>query len=165
MRIYIASSWRNQLAVEALTMILRERGHTVVSFVEQTLAAELVFDDTQWVWTNEGWAKFLFDTDGATSCDMLIYIGPAGKDAMAEVGAAWGYRKAKGTAIPYILGFYGKGEGVGLMQRMMSGGWYRNLNGLLSQVDFIAEEVFNEVITPERSVARAYGPSVAEQKE
>ncbi len=34
MKIYIASSWRNQHAVEMLTSMLRVRGHEVLSFVE-----------------------------------------------------------------------------------------------------------------------------------
>jgi hypothetical protein len=34
MKIYIASSWKNQHAVELVTEWLRGRGHTVLSFVE-----------------------------------------------------------------------------------------------------------------------------------
>jgi hypothetical protein len=34
MKIYIASSWKNQHAVEMLTALLRDRGHEVLSFVE-----------------------------------------------------------------------------------------------------------------------------------
>ena len=35
MKIYIASSWKNQHAVEMFSRLLRERGHEVVSFVEE----------------------------------------------------------------------------------------------------------------------------------
>lgn len=34
MNIYIASSWKNQHAVEMMTALLREKGHTVLSFIE-----------------------------------------------------------------------------------------------------------------------------------
>ena len=37
MKIYIASSWKNQHAVEMLTDILRYKGHDVVSFVEKPI--------------------------------------------------------------------------------------------------------------------------------
>ena len=39
-RIYIASSWKNQHAVEMLTDLLRKAGHEVVSFVDKAVAAE-----------------------------------------------------------------------------------------------------------------------------
>ena len=34
MKIYIASSWKNQHAVEMMTDMLRDKGHSVLSFVE-----------------------------------------------------------------------------------------------------------------------------------
>ena len=130
MRIYIASSWKNQLAIELLTMELRRRGHEVISFVEQALADELVFDDPNWIWTEQGESKFQFDLDGATKSDLVIYVAPSGTDAWAEVGAAYG------SGVP-IIGFYAKGEGQGLMQRMMFS-WLHNAADLLSAVDGFA---------------------------
>jgi hypothetical protein len=35
MKIYIAASWKHQHAVEMLTVLLRERNHEVLSFVEK----------------------------------------------------------------------------------------------------------------------------------
>lgn len=135
MKVYIASSWRNQLAVELLTMELRRRGHEVVSFVEQALADELVFDDPDWILSEEGWRKFEFDIEGATKSDLVIYIGPSGKDAWAEVGAAY-------QAGACIVGFYAKGEGRGLMQRMIpAGDWYHTAESLLRRIDQIADVI------------------------
>lgn len=37
MRIYIASSWKNQHAVEMLTDYLEARGHEVISFVRKAV--------------------------------------------------------------------------------------------------------------------------------
>ena len=130
MKIYIASSWKNQHAVELLTLELRRRGHDVLSFVENNhgeqaghLAVEngapMNFDD--WVISERGKKSFEYDIQGATTADLVIYIGPSGCDAWAEVGAAW----AKG--IP-ILGLHAKGEQVGLMRRMVV--WCKNITEL-----------------------------------
>lgn len=42
MNIYIASSWKNQHSVEMLTALLREKGHTVLSFVEKNFGEAIV---------------------------------------------------------------------------------------------------------------------------
>lgn len=128
MRIYIASSWKNQLAVELLTLAIREMGHEVISFVEEEiqLGRELVFDNADWIYTEEGKKKFQFDTDGATKSDLVVYIGPSGKDAMAEVGAAWA------SEVP-VIGFYAKGEGIGLMRLMMRK-WCKTADELLDAI-------------------------------
>lgn len=53
MKIYIASSWKNQHAVEMLTDRLREIGHEVISFVEKAVCdegrSEIRFDVDQMV--------------------------------------------------------------------------------------------------------------------
>ena len=108
MKIYIASSWRNQHAVEMLTALLRERGHEVLSFVEARTEKEHgtangEHDFEKWVWSCEGGAKFSYDTIGATTSDLVVYVGPSGTDGWAEVGAAW----AKGVK---VVGLWAKGE-------------------------------------------------------
>lgn len=125
MKIYIASSWKNQHAVEMLTRMLRDRGQEVKSFVEQEGGAghfaKLSFD--QWVDSSDGRECFEYDTSGATDSDLVIYLGPSGIDAWAEVGAAW----SRGVN---IVGLWAKGEQVGLMRRMI-GTWFKNYNDLL----------------------------------
>lgn len=122
MRIYIASSWKNQHAVELLTDRLREAGHEVLSFVENNHGEQKAHEAVEsgkpvpfeeWVWSERGRKSFDYDTGGATTADVVIYIGPSGCDAWAEVGAAWAARKA------IIFGLWTKGEAVGLMRRMM----------------------------------------------
>lgn len=135
MKIYIASSWKNQHAVELLTDRLRNKGHEVLSFVEQEKEAQpednpLSFGE--WCDSDEGGKLFKFDTDGATQADLVIYIGPSGTDAWAEVGAAW-------AAGRVILGLWSKGEQAGLMRRMVTA-WYRNYRDLLECVDLIWSE-------------------------
>jgi len=134
MEIYIASSWKNQHAVEMLTDALRAMGHKVLSFVEnnngekpgaKTLNGKPVDVDT-WVRSEEGERSFWYDTEGATKSDLTVYVGPSGKDAAAEVGAAWASKRP-------IYGLYAKGEDFGLMRRMMDL-WFHNYRDLLEAV-------------------------------
>ena len=140
MRIYIASSWRNQHAVEMLTDLLRERGHEVVSFVEVAVAEEtragLDLEEItlgSWIASEDGRRKFLYDTAGATQSDLVIYIAPSGTDAWAEVGAAWG----NGVT---VLGLWAKGEQAGLMRRMVRT-WYADHRMLLEEVDRLSQRM------------------------
>lgn len=130
MTIYIASSWKNQHAVELLTAELRSKNHEVISFVEKAVNDEgrsgLKFDVDKWIWSNDGHEKFLYDTNGATKSDLVIYLGPSGTDAWAEVGAAWA-SKVK------IMGLWAKGENAGLMRRMVE--WHLDVWSLLDAVE------------------------------
>jgi hypothetical protein len=112
MKIYIASSWKNQHGVEMLTALLREKGHKVVSWIENSYGEKKDFDFEEWIKTDIAYQSFLFDTKGATESDLVIYYGPAGKDACCEIGAAWAKR------VP-IIGLNAKGEDLGLMRKMM----------------------------------------------
>lgn len=117
MRIYIASSWKNQHVVELITEKLRDLGHNVVSWVENNYDENHVpgtdgFEFEKWVNSESADKSFQFDIDGATLSDLVIYIAPAGTDAWAEVGAAYG------AGIP-IIGLWAKGEQSGLIRKMM----------------------------------------------
>jgi hypothetical protein len=131
MKIYIASSWKNQHGVEMLTALLREQGHEVPSWVENNygeghnhVTKQFNFED--WVNSDLANQSFEFDTNGATKSDLVIYYGPAGKDACAELGAAWG------CGIP-IIGLYAKGEDLGLMRKMV-GKWHGRYQDLLENI-------------------------------
>lgn len=140
LRIYIASSWSNQHAVEMLTESLRNRGHEVVSFVEKAVCDEgrsnIAFDVEAWIASEDGKEKFAYDIDGATNSNLVIYIGPSGTDAWAEVGAAYG-------AGVVIFGLWAKGEKAGLMRRMVR--WFNLYSDLLTAVDAYAAEVRVEI--------------------
>jgi len=142
MNIYIASSWKNQHAVEMLTSLLRERNHEVWSFVENNYGEtnpnaphaatdeegnEMPFE--QWCWSERGRKSFEYDTKGATRADLVIYLGPSGNDACAELGAAWA------SGVP-IFGLWAKGEQIGLMRRMMTS-WFTNYKRLLESVELM----------------------------
>lgn len=136
MNIYIASSWKNQHAVEMLTARLRQLGHEVKSFVENNNfehERKIPFDE--WVWSSEGAQSFEFDTSATIYSDLVIYIGPSGCDAWAEVGAAW----AAGTT---VFGLMSKGEQIGLMRRMAT--WFKSVDELINSIEFKASINKNE---------------------
>ena len=138
MKIYIASSWRNQHAVEMLTDMLRSLGHTVKSFVEQAVESEgrdLKLDVEAWLESADSDRKFTCDTEGATKSDLVIYIGPSGTDAWAEVGAAWA------SGVP-ISGLWAKGEPAGLMRKMVY--WFTDYRELLKTISPVKREGKNE---------------------
>lgn len=134
MKIYIASSWRNQHAVEMLTSRLRERGHEVLSFIENNYGeghgAEKPIDFEEWIYTVDANNSFEYDTKAATTSDLIIYISPSGTDAWAEIGAAWGVGIT-------IFGLWAKGEPAGLMRKMV--GWFEHFNQLLVAVDDLSK--------------------------
>ena len=134
MRIYIASSWKNQHTVEMLTSLLRQSGHEILSFVENNYGeghnhVTKEFDFETWVNSSKSDQSSQYDTNGATTSDLVIYISPSGKDAAAEVGAAWG------CGIP-IYGLYAKGEDFGLMRKMISK-WFDRYLDLLQAINNI----------------------------
>lgn len=130
MKIYIASSWKNQHSVEMLTSLLREKGHEVLSFIENNYgeghSAAKPMNFELWVQTEAAQKSFDYDTSGAMYSDIVIYIAPSGKDAAAELGMAY----AKGKK---ILGLYAKGEDFGLMRKMIT--WYERYPELLEAVE------------------------------
>lgn len=138
MTIYIASSWKNQHGVEMLTALLRDKGHTVISWIENNYGEDhnhvtKKFDFETWVNSSEADQSFHFDTDGATKSDLVIYYGPAGKDACAELGAAWA------SGVP-VIGLMAKGEDIGLMRKMVDQ-WFTRYPDLLDALDRFPEGV------------------------
>ena len=140
MEIYIASSWKNQHAVQMLTDVLRDRCHVVLSFIENNHGENpnsstnerksdkpVPFDE--WCNSSDGLRSFDYDTQSATTSDLVIYIGPSGTDAWAEVGAAYASR------VP-VIGLWAKGEQVGLMRRMVT--WFEDYADLLTFVNSLA---------------------------
>ena len=129
MQIYIASSWKNQHAVEMLTDMLRDQGHKVSSFVENNFGEghghKKPMSFEVWVHPDQARRSFEYDTTWATKSDLIVYLSPSGTDAWAEVGAAWS------RGIP-ILGLWAKGEPAGLMRHMVQ--WSDNFRELLNAV-------------------------------
>lgn len=112
-KVYIASSWKNQHAVELLTAELRRMGFEVSSWVENSFkeVRPALFED--WIDSDDSGQAFNFDSLSAEDCDIFIYLGPAGKDAAAECGIAYGSPKNK-----RMYALWTKGEDFGLMRKM-----------------------------------------------
>lgn len=135
--VYIASSWKNVHAVEMLTDHLRKMNIEVWSFVENNHgecnnghepvdASGKPISFNEWAASERGEKSFDYDTRGAGIADLVIYVGPSGCDAWAEVGVAWA------NDVP-IFGLRAKGEQIGLMRRMPDK-WFDDYRDLLSAV-------------------------------
>lgn len=122
MKIYIASSWKNQHAVELLTAKLRENDFDVISWIENNYGEDHGPEGTdfeKWIKTKPADRSFKFDTEGANKCDIFVYLGPAGKDAAAECGIAYGRKMStKDDALFPMYALWAKGEDFGLMRKM-----------------------------------------------
>jgi hypothetical protein len=126
-KIYIASSWKNRHAVELLTLLLRKRGYTVLSFVEnENFESAKSIPFAEWVWSEMGARSFEYDTRSASTADFVIYIGPSGCDAWAEVGLAIG------KGVP-VYGLWGKDDQIGLMRRLVNV-WFKTYAELLDNI-------------------------------
>ena len=127
MNIYIAASWKHQHAVEMLTDLLEAKGHTVLSWLRQGRPEEAFLSQlelTHFIRSADGKRIFDFCANSATSAQLVIYLGPSGCDAWAEVGAAYG------RGVP-IVGLLAKSENVGLMRHMVQK-WYRSVPDLIN---------------------------------
>lgn len=135
MNIYIASSWKNQHAVELLTARLMSQGHEVVSWIENNYGEDhgpdKPLDFEAWVKTPAAERSFLFDTSGAANCDLFIYMSPGGKDAAAECGIAYGSSMRSTIHRPLMWALWAKGEDFGLMRKMFDK-WFTRTEDLLA---------------------------------
>lgn len=135
MRIYIAASWKHQHAVEMLTQQLEQAGHAVLSWLREGRPEEAFLSRREleyFINSHEGKRVFAFCAGSATTCDLVIYLGPSGCDAWAEVGAAYG------SGLP-IFGLLAKSEDVGLMRHMVRS-WFVSVSGLMEAVASLAGE-------------------------
>ena len=129
MRIYIAASWKHQHAVEMLTERLEDMGHEILSWLREGRPEEAFLSRRElsgFINSDDGRRIFTFCVESATKADLVIYLGPSGCDAWAEVGAA------HGSGVP-VLGLLAKAEEVGLMRHMVDR-WFDSVTGLLKAV-------------------------------
>lgn len=135
MRIYIAASWKHQHAVEMLTDRLESLGHEVLSWIREGRPEEAFLSKRElahFIASDEGRRVFDFCSGSAVGADLVVYLGPSGCDAWAEVGAAYG------RGVP-ILGLLAKSEEVGLMRHMIRR-WCSSVEELLGAVEKVKQE-------------------------
>lgn len=135
MNIYIAASWKHQHAVEMLTNLIESNGDNVLSWIREGRPEEAFLSKrelTNFIESPDGLKVFDFCSTSATTADLLIYIGPSGCDAWAEIGAAYG------SGVP-IFGLLAKNEEVGIMRHMIKS-WFSSVSELMDAVaDFKKE--------------------------
>lgn len=107
MRIYVASSWRNQHSLNEVVAALRAEGHDVYDFREDE-----AFDwaDVDPGWTRENGVRepafihqmlahpvsqrgYKRDMDALLDCQALVLVMPCGRSAHLELGVAIGEAK------------------------------------------------------------------------
>ena len=128
MKIYIAASWKHQYAVEMLTEKLETKGHTVLSWIREGRPEEAFLSKMElanFIDSEEGKRVFEFCLNSVKSADRVIYFGPSGCDAWAEIGLASGSGKP-------IFGLMGKAEEIGLMRHMIKS-WYTSVDELINK--------------------------------
>jgi len=115
MRLYIASSWRNESRVLALAQLLRSKGHEVDCFCD-TSTGRYVFSAVkelpdggrltapEFLFQPEAQHAYYEDKKWLDWCDGVVLILPSGKSAHLEGG-------------------YAKGQGKGLWILAPEGGW------------------------------------------
>ena len=129
MKIYIAASWKHQHAVEMLTEMLEADGHEILSWLREGRPEEAFLsnkDLDNFIRSDVGKKVFDFCVTSVRDADLIIYIGPSGCDAWAEIGAAYGMGKT-------IFGLRAKSENVGMMRHMIRE-WFSSVSELLQSV-------------------------------
>ena len=129
MKIYIAASWKHQHAVEMLTEMLEAEGHEILSWLREGRPEEAFLsnkDLDNFIKSDVGKQVFDFCVTSVRDADLIIYIGPSGCDAWAEIGAAYGMGKT-------IFGLKAKSENVGMMRHMIRE-WFSSVSELMESV-------------------------------
>ena len=130
LKIYIAASWKHQHAVEMLTERLEEKGHEILSWLREGRPEEAFLSQKEldkFIKSDIGKSVFEFCVSSVKNADLIIYVGPSGCDAWAEIGMAHGMQKP-------ILGLLAKSENVGMMRHMIEH-WCSSVSELMKEVE------------------------------
>jgi hypothetical protein len=111
MKIYVASSWRNEYQ-PGVVYKLRKAGHEVYDFKDSEGFHWSEVDPRWKDWTPEEYLKglkhpcaergFLRDMSALQSCDVCVYVMPCGPSASMEMGWAVGAGKRVAVFIPEL---------------------------------------------------------------
>ncbi len=119
MKIYIASSWKNEIELKQIAQILRNKGHMVDLFCETTNSRTafhwscfvekeedlIKYDATSFIKEEKVQKAFIQDKAWLDWAECCILVLPSGRSAHLEAG----YAKGQGKKL-YILGGFEKGE-------------------------------------------------------
>jgi hypothetical protein len=115
MKIYIASSWKNEQPAKSLAMILREFGHEVDCFCDDS-TGRYVFhfseigpidniDAISFLQDKRSQRAFIEDKNHIDWSEAVVMLHPCGKSSHLEAG----YAKGSGKKL-FMLGTFPKGE-------------------------------------------------------
>ena len=98
MKIYLASSWKNEKRVCGVCDILRTRGFEVYNFIENGFRWHLIpnvdfLTTIQKIKHSISQEKYKNDLKALETCDICILILPSGNDSHLEMGYAKGLGK------------------------------------------------------------------------
>ena len=130
MLIYIASSFRNYHGVQMLRDQLLARGHTVIDWttLPPALPQSLTPEQRRAALDADETGKIARTcTEACASADLVIYYGPSGSDAGAELGIA------KGSGVP-VVGITSPLDTPGLIVNHIVERWFDDYNTLLRHV-------------------------------
>ena len=139
LKIYIASSARNLHYVQLLSGILEHHFHTVLdwtSFAPPIAPHSPVEARKRALDSDERGEIFNFCKSACGSADLLIYLGPAGQDAAAEIGLA------HASGVP-ILGLASPLEAPGLILSRCVTKWCKNVTELVEEVELYSQQKSN----------------------
>ena len=128
MKIYLATSWKNNVTAIIVGNLLKSYGHNVYIFCDPTepaaqISLKLRKDDRTKLWdswnalkTHEVQEIFASDFKHLEECDLVLLMTPSGKSAHMEAGYAVGAGKALVILDHPILGewdaMYGMADAV-----------------------------------------------------
>ena len=135
--IYIATSAsRNLYAYMLLRDRLVDMGHRVLDWAKllPPLPAGTPAGERRAAINSDEYGKvFDFCAEAAASADLVIYLGPAGQDAAAEIGMAY-------NAGVCTYGLQGVGEELGTILGRAVERWFTSYRDLLAAVEELAQE-------------------------
>jgi hypothetical protein len=131
MKLYIASSFKNLHAVHLLRDQLQNCGHILLDW--SALAPplpEAMPPETRRALLDSDERGEIFDfcCQACRRADAVIYLGPAGQDAAAEVGIAFA------SQVP-VLGLAGPLEAPGLILNRCVSRWFAEVRELIAYLD------------------------------
>ena len=126
LKIYIAASWAQEFGVRLLAEKLRQAGHEVFDFTQGDAAVirQPGFDFETWL-AGPGQRKQQSDLEQIQNADLVIYLGPGGMDAWAEIGFAHGV----GTP---VWGLLSPKEQIGINRAMLN--WFHSIEALFIEI-------------------------------
>ncbi len=130
MKIYIASSFKNLHGVHLLRDKLQAMGHQVMdwSALAPPLPDGMPMEKRRVLLdSDERGEIFTFCANACARADVVVYLGPAGQDAAAEVGIAYA------SGVP-VLGLAGPLEAAGLILSRCVGKWFNQVDPLLAEL-------------------------------